>query len=137
MRSNARMFWWLYYTPESVGAPSSSKPLVIWLQGGPGASSTGFGNFAEIGPLDEKLNVRNQTWLNHANLLFIDNPVGTGYSYVTDDSAYVTQNEQIALDLVTLIKEFFAKTPEFSVSIKFADCHISADMFLPCFSYFC
>lgn len=110
------MFWWLYNTYETINVPSNSKPLVIWLQGGPGASSTGFGNFGEIGPLDANLNNRNQTWLNHANLLFIDNPVGTGYSYVTDDSAYVKDNEQIAKDLVTLVKQFFEKNSEFSVS---------------------
>lgn len=116
VRPNAKMFWWLYQAFETINAPSNGKPLVIWLQGGPGASSTGFGNFGEIGPLDANLNSRNQTWLNHANLLFIDNPVGTGYSYVTDDSAYVTDNEQIAKDLVTLIKQFFEKKTEFSVS---------------------
>lgn len=115
MRPGAEMFWWLYYTPESINAPSVGKPLVMWLQGGPGASSTGFGNFGEIGPLDSNLKIRNQSWLNHANLLFIDNPVGTGYSYVTDDSAYVTDNEQIAKDLLKLFKEFISENSEFSV----------------------
>jgi len=34
-------------------------------QGGPGASSTGFGNFVEIGPLDVNLAPRNTTWVSH------------------------------------------------------------------------
>lgn len=33
-------------------------------QGGPGASSTGFGNFEEIGPLDRELDERDTTWVN-------------------------------------------------------------------------
>lgn len=56
------MFWWLYYTTSDVEKPES-KPLIIWLQGGPGGSSTGYGNFEELGPLDSNLNPRNHTWV--------------------------------------------------------------------------
>jgi len=31
--------------------------------------------------LDVNLNARNTTWLQTANLLFVDNPIGTGFSY--------------------------------------------------------
>lgn len=72
-----------------------TAPLVIWLQGGPGASSTGFGNFLEIGPLDVHLKPRPVSWIDNANILFIDNPVGTGYSYVTSNSAYATSDKQV------------------------------------------
>ncbi len=51
----------------------------FFFQGGPGGSSTGFGNFMEIGPLDVNLKPRDTTWLKLASLLFIDNPVGTGF----------------------------------------------------------
>lgn len=57
------MFWWLYYTTASV-ANYTEEPLILWLQGGPGASSTGYGNFEEIGPLDVNLSHRNHTWVN-------------------------------------------------------------------------
>lgn len=59
-------------------------PTVIWLNGGPGSSSQ-LGNFQELGPLrlvrqyDAVLN--NYTWANNFNLLFIDQPIGTGLSY--------------------------------------------------------
>ena len=33
------------------------------LQGGPGGSSTGFGNFMEIGPLDVDLKPRDTNWV--------------------------------------------------------------------------
>ena len=74
----------------------NNAPLVVWLQGGPGASSTGphsfsafclrsfliqyvsgFGNFLEVGPLDVNLKPRAINWVQSANVLFIDNPVGT------------------------------------------------------------
>ena len=66
------------------------KPLVMWLQGGPGGSSTGYGNFEEIGPLDLNLEARDTTWIKEANVLFVDNPVGSGYSYVLDKKALTT-----------------------------------------------
>ncbi|XP_037286704.2 retinoid-inducible serine carboxypeptidase [Rhipicephalus microplus] len=110
VREHAYMFWWLMFadTPEYQAAP-----LIIWLQGGPGASSAGFGNFAEIGPLDVQLLPRNHSWVRFANLLFVDNPVGSGYSFVTNETGFAVNNSQIASDLVTMISVFLAKMPEF------------------------
>lgn len=62
-------------------------PTILWLNGGPGSSSQ-LGNLQEIGPLlllrqDFKVQVvqNNFTWANNYNLLFVDQPVGTGLSY--------------------------------------------------------
>ncbi|CAG2117120.1 unnamed protein product [Medioppia subpectinata] len=111
VRPGAHMFWWLFYT--NSGNNSNALPLVIWIHGGPGASATGDGNFNEFGPLDSGLKVRNTSWIKYANLLFIDNPVGTGFSYVDNSSLYAKNNDEIAKDLLTLIKEFYKKSPEF------------------------
>ena len=50
-----------------------------------------------------------------ANVLFVDNPVGTGYSYVTEDSAYTTDVSQIAADLMTLFSQLLEDLPVFKV----------------------
>lgn len=113
IRPNAHMFWWLYSNTQ----PLSQLPLVIWLQGGPGASSTGYGNFEEIGPLDTKLKPRNTSWIQYANLLFIDNPVGTGFSYVDNINVLTKNNSQIADDLVTFMKLFYKRFPNLQVRI--------------------
>ncbi|XP_017772123.1 PREDICTED: retinoid-inducible serine carboxypeptidase-like [Nicrophorus vespilloides] len=112
VREDAHMFWWLYLTTAEVKT-YEEKPLIIWLQGGPGASSTGYGNFAELGPLDLDRKPRDFTWVKDANVLFIDNPVGTGYSYVDSAAAYTRDNKQIAEDLVALMKGFYEKMPSF------------------------
>ncbi|XP_054155571.1 retinoid-inducible serine carboxypeptidase-like [Oppia nitens] len=112
VRPDAHMFWWLFQT-DSNNNITSNLPLVIWLQGGPGGSSTGFGNFGEIGPQDVNLNNRSTSWIKYANLLFIDNPVGTGYSYVTNNDSLTKNNKEIAVDLVTLMKEFYKKFTNF------------------------
>lgn len=52
--------------------------------GGPGGAST-FGLFSEIGPFSVNKNMeleeRDTTWNTKYSLLFIDNPVGAGFSY--------------------------------------------------------
>lgn len=106
------MFWWLYYTTANVTS-HYDRPLVIWLQGGPGASSTGYGNFEELGPLDLELNEREHTWVKDMNVIFIDNPVGSGFSYVDNASYLTTDNAQIAADLVEMIRQFYEHLPGF------------------------
>lgn len=56
------MFWWLFHTTANV-SDSSVRPLVMWLQGGPGGSSCGYGNFVMLGPLNINLEPRNTTWV--------------------------------------------------------------------------
>lgn len=104
VRPGAHMFYWLYYTTHADGY--HTRPLVIWFQGGPGASGCGYGNFEEIGPLDVNLVERNTTWIKEANVLFVDHPVGTGYSYVEDPSLFTTDIQQITDDLIVFITEF-------------------------------
>ncbi|KAJ8622827.1 hypothetical protein MRB53_031356 [Persea americana] len=116
VRPKAHMFWWLYRSPQKAESPSSSWPTVLWLQGGPGASGTGIGNFLEIGPLDANLKPRNSTWLQTADLLFVDNPVGTGFSYVEDESLVVKTDEEAATDLTTLLRVLSENIESFQTS---------------------
>ena len=54
--------------------------------------------------------------LQAASLLFVDNPVGTGYSYVDDDKAYTTNVTGIAADMMVLLKSLFTdKLVDFQV----------------------
>ncbi|KAF1882914.1 hypothetical protein Lal_00003096 [Lupinus albus] len=107
VRPKSHLFWWLYRSPFRVDNPSNPWPTILWLQGGPGASGVGFGNFGEIGPLDINLKPRNFTWLRKADILFVDNPVGTGYSYVEDSTLYVKTDNEATNDLITLLVELF------------------------------
>ncbi|RDX57895.1 Serine carboxypeptidase-like 51, partial [Mucuna pruriens] len=136
VRPKAHMFWWLYRSPYRVDNPSKPWPIILWLQGGPGSSGVGFGNFGEIGPLDANLKPRNFTWLKKADLLFVffslfftslnafgvmlqDNPVGTGYSYVEDSRLLVKTDKEAATDLTTLLTELFNSDPSLQKSPLF------------------
>ncbi|XP_042466185.1 serine carboxypeptidase-like 51 [Zingiber officinale] len=82
-------------------------PTILWLQGGPSASGVGIGNFQEIGPLDTNLKPCNSTWLQKADLLFVENPVGTGFSFVEEESLLAKSDWEAAVDLTALLKKLY------------------------------
>lgn len=118
------MFWWLHQTTAPV-KHFSERPVVIWLQGGPGSSSAGYGNFAELGPLDENLEPRSFAWTNDYNVLFVDNPVGTGFSYVDNARHLTVTNGEIAQDFVALLQGFYKEVPE----LKESDLYIFSESY--------
>lgn len=111
VREGSHMFWWLHYTTATPQV--TDRPLILWLQGGPGSSSTGYGNFEILGPLDLNLNERSFSWVKTHNVLFVDNPVGTGYSYVDHKKFLSKDNKQIARDLIELLRGFYNAMPNF------------------------
>ena len=78
-RSKKNYFFWFF---ESRSDPSKD-PLVLWLTGGPGCSSE-IALFGENGPctIDGTSTKSNKySWNSKANLLYVDQPSGTGFSY--------------------------------------------------------
>ncbi|KAM0849072.1 hypothetical protein ACQ4PT_053953 [Festuca glaucescens] len=80
----------------------------MFFQGG---SGVGGGNFQEVGPLDVNLKPRNSTWLQKADLIFVDLPAGVGYSYVEDPSVLATTDLQVAADAIELLKALTKEIP--------------------------
>ncbi|KAK6933331.1 Peptidase S10, serine carboxypeptidase [Dillenia turbinata] len=83
-RAGRALFYWLIEAPAVRGP--SSKPLVLWLNGGPGCSSLGYGAFEEVGPFrispdGKTLSLSPYAWNIEANLLFLESPAGVGFSY--------------------------------------------------------
>ncbi|XP_038698150.1 serine carboxypeptidase-like 51 [Tripterygium wilfordii] len=113
VRPKAHLFWWHYKSPHSnrVKDPYKPWPIILWLQGGPGGSGVASANFLQMGPLDASSNPRYFTWLRKADLLFVDSPVGTGFSYVEDEdeNLLAKSDKQAATDLITLLKHVFKK----------------------------
>ncbi|KAJ3637614.1 hypothetical protein MTP99_001058 [Tenebrio molitor] len=115
VRPSAHMFWWLYYTTCTDVSNYTDRPLIIWLQGGPGMPSSGYGNFLEIGPHNSSFYKREGSFVDNFNVLFVDNPVGVGYSYVSDSATkLVTNGAEIGEDLYSFFKVFITERhPEF------------------------
>ncbi|KAJ6386773.1 hypothetical protein OIU78_016656 [Salix suchowensis] len=84
----------LFYYFVEAELDQASKPLVLWLNGGPGCSSLGVGAFSENGPFrpNGRVLIRNEhSW---KNMLYLETPVGVGFSYATDSSSYVAVDDE-------------------------------------------
>ncbi|KUI55388.1 Pheromone-processing carboxypeptidase kex1 [Cytospora mali] len=108
---NGNLFFWHYQNKHIA----NRQRTVIWLNGGPGCSSED-GGLMEIGPYrlkdSETLKLNDGSWNEFANLLFVDNPVGTGFSYVNTD-AYIHELDEMADQFVTFLEKWFALFPEY------------------------
>ncbi|KAL2141464.1 hypothetical protein VTI28DRAFT_2387 [Corynascus sepedonium] len=108
---NGNLFFWHFQNKHIA----NKQRTVIWLNGGPGCSSED-GALMEIGPYrlkDDKTLVYNDgAWNEFANVLFVDNPVGTGFSYVDTDS-YVSELDQMADQFVVFMEKWYALFPEY------------------------
>ena len=53
-------------------------------------------------------------WNAVSNLLYVDQPAGTGFSFVTSPLGYETNERQIATELWDLIRQFYRLYPKYS-----------------------
>lgn len=71
----------------------------------------------EIGPYRMKngheLQYNDGSWDEFANIMFVDNPVGTGFSYV-DGNHYVHELDEMADQFVVFLEKWFQMFPHFS-----------------------
>lgn len=93
-----------------------SYPTIIWLNGGPGSSSQ-LGNFMELGPHFVKptqmapyeIVKNNYTWIKQYNVIFVDQPVGTGLSYADPNhpDPYCKNMDEVAADFYNALTELY------------------------------
>ncbi|KAJ2160735.1 hypothetical protein GGF46_002036 [Coemansia sp. RSA 552] len=129
---NKHFFYWFF---EAQSKPkNATAPLVIWLNGGPGCSSM-VGSLTSLGPCrmaeDGKGTVPHEYgWNQKANLLFIDQPTNTGFSY----GPPVTNTNDAGQDFVALLKLFLEAYPEYNTE----DVHLFGESYaghyIPAFS---
>ncbi|KAJ5069197.1 serine carboxypeptidase [Anaeramoeba ignava] len=121
--------------------PSQDKqddPVGIWLQGGPGCSSM-MGLMEENGPVFVHSNgslYRNTfTWNTKLHMLYIDSPVGTGFSYVNNNAGFVTNEEEMANELYTALLIFFQKYLDYSTQDLYIFGESYGGKYVPSISY--
>ena len=103
-------FYWL--CPARTG--DTAAPLLVWLNGGPGSSSM-MGLFLENGPYwiadDGSLHTRNASWNNNFDVLYVDQPAGTGFS-VAQSGAYARNQNDVAEAFSAFLANFYHSYPE-------------------------
>lgn len=99
---------------ESRNDPKND-PVLIWLNGGPGCSSL-IGLFDSLGPsrIPDKSHkpARNaHSWNNNASVIFIEQPVNTGFSYSKNR---INSSVAAANDMAAFLDLFFTKFKQYS-----------------------
>ncbi|KAL8733368.1 MAG: hypothetical protein Q9166_002192 [cf. Caloplaca sp. 2 TL-2023] len=103
-----QLFFWLFQAENH----NASQNLIIWLNGGPGCSSL-TGLTYENGPFQFQRrtaipNPNPNSWTKLADVLYIDQPVGTGYS---SGSKAASSNAEISSDFFPWLKAFYDRFP--------------------------
>ena len=109
---------------ESRNDPEND-PVVLWLNGGPGCSSL-TGLFLELGPssVDENGNLvyNPHSWNSNASVIFLDQPVNTGFSY---SGSSVSNTIAASKDVYALLTLFFKQFPQYAHQ----DFHIAGESY--------
>ncbi|KAH9916737.1 serine carboxypeptidase [Epithele typhae] len=103
-----------FYFFESRRDPETDD-VMFWTNGGPGASST-MGLFMELGPCrvtsSNSTKMNPYSWNEHANVFFVDQPVGVGYSYAEYGESVGTTKDAAA-DIAAFMVIFFEHFAKF------------------------
>ena len=102
-----------YWYVESEINPETT-PIVFWTNGGPGCSGL-IGFMTEQGPWrpDSNGNLKPNTWAWNriANMVFLEQPTGVGFSYSDNSTEYRIGDEQSAKDNLQIILQFLSRFP--------------------------
>ena len=132
--SNSNMFFWFF--PALNG--DTSAPILLWLQGGPGGSSM-YGLFVEHGPLrvakDFSLSLNPYTWNTKYAMLFIDNPVGAGFSFTDSSEGFSTDEFEVSENLYQALSQFFTVFSQYSRNPFYVTGESYAGKYVPATAY--
>lgn len=128
------LFFWYF---ESQNDPTND-PLTLWMTGGPGGSSM-VGLFEEVGPclVNEHGNGTYYNpwgWSKKSSLLFVDQPVGVGFSYLDEGYDLPGDSAQAAVDMHRFLQLFISDVFPHHLDSPF---HLSGESYavrFPCFS---
>ncbi|KAF6992297.1 hypothetical protein CFC21_009302 [Triticum aestivum] len=114
--ANASLFYAFYEASAPLAATPPDTPLLLWLQGGPGCSGL-IGDLFELGPYladapDGSSLSRNPfAWNRRFGLLFLDSPLGTGFSAAPSPALIPRDQPAVAAHILAALQSFFDANP--------------------------
>ncbi|KAF3621329.1 Serine carboxypeptidase-like 50 [Capsicum annuum] len=142
--TNSAIFY-TFYEARNPTAPLSQTPILIWLQGGPGCSSM-LGNFYELGPWRVSsshshnakhvtLTRNRESWNRIFGLLFLDNPIGVGFSIASTPEEIPRNQKDVAKHLYIAIKKFIKMNALFKNRAIYITGESYAGKYVPAIGY--
>ncbi|KAM7496816.1 hypothetical protein LguiA_021230 [Lonicera macranthoides] len=129
---DARMFYFFFESRRS-----KADPVVIWLTGGPGCGSE-LALFYENGPFhianDLTLSWNDFGWDKVSNMIYVDQPTGTGFSYSSSDDDIRHNELGVSTDLYNFLQEFFKAHPDYAKNDFFITGESYAGHYIPAFA---
>lgn len=136
-KEHGKNLW--YYFVESEMNPLKD-PVVLWLNGGPGCSSMD-GFVYEHGPFNFEpaktnyslplLHLNPYSWSKVSNMIYLDSPVGVGFSYSKNESDYITGDMKTAVDSHAFLLKWFEMFPEFQSNPFYISGESYAGVYVP------
>ncbi|GER39437.1 serine carboxypeptidase [Striga asiatica] len=127
--------WMFYFFFESRS--NKSDPVVIWLTGGPGCSSE-LALFYENGPFhvtdNLTLALNDFGWDKVSNLIYVDQPIGTGFSYSSEKDYIRHDEEGVSNDLYDFLQAFFKVHPQLTGNDFYITGESYAGHYIPAFA---
>ncbi|KAJ1385086.1 Serine carboxypeptidase, serine active site [Sesbania bispinosa] len=137
--TSSSSIFYTFYEAQNSTSPLSQTPLLIWLQGGPGCSSM-IGNFFELGPwrVTNSLTLQPNpaAWNRIFGLLFLDNPIGTGFSIASTPEEIPTDQNTVAKHLFAAITSFLQLDPVFEHRPIYITGESYAGKYVPAIGYY-
>ncbi|XP_052195079.1 serine carboxypeptidase-like [Diospyros lotus] len=129
---DARMFYFFFESRHS-----KEDPVVIWLTGGPGCSSE-LAMFYENGPFhianNSSLVWNDFGWDQASNLIYVDQPTGTGFSYSSDQDDIRHDERGVSNDLYDFLQAFFKQHPQYATNDFYITGESYAGHYIPAFA---
>ncbi|KAJ4709761.1 Carboxypeptidase [Melia azedarach] len=145
--STGSAIFYTFYEAQTPTSPLSQIPLLIWLQGGPGCSSM-TGNFLELGPWRVTLSQKEKdveqlslepnpgSWNRIFGLLFLDNPIGTGFSIAATVDEIPRDQISVAKHLFAAINGFIQLDSSFTNRPVYVTGESYAGKYVPAIGYY-
>ncbi|KAI5958163.1 hypothetical protein CANMA_004317 [Candida margitis] len=112
--NNTNYFFWKFIDASKNVNSTSYKRTTFWLNGGPGCSSMD-GALLESGPFridqSQKVVMNNGSWHKASDVIYVDQPAGTGFSY-TEQDKYVHELYDMAFYFIKFMEKYYEIYPE-------------------------
>ncbi|GAA0139747.1 serine protease [Lithospermum erythrorhizon] len=130
---DARMFYFFFESRNK----KTDDPVVIWLTGGPGCGGE-IALFYENGPfhITDNLSLawNEYGWDKVSNIIYVDQPTGTGFSYSSKEDDLRHDERGVSQDLYDFLQAFFKEHPQFARNDFYITGESYAGHYIPAFA---